>query len=129
MQIIYFDGLCVLCNGFVDYLLKHDRNHRYKFASLQGVTAASRLPESMRVEPPPSLVLQVNDHLYTESSAAIRILAGLGALYRGALLLLLVPVPLRNAIYRWVARNRYKWFGKRSVCRLPNEHERPYFLD
>lgn len=129
MRVIYFDGLCNLCNGFVDFLLRHDQKHLYKFAPLQGSTAASRLPVPLRTEPFSSVVLEDDGIFYLESSAALRALAGLGGIYKSFLVLLIIPGLLRDPLYRWVARNRYRWFGQRSTCRLPSEQEGAYFLD
>lgn len=129
MRIIYFDGVCNLCNGFVDFLLRHDQKHLYKFAPLQGSTAASRLPASLRVEPFASVVMEEEGAFYVESSAALRALAGLGGTYKSFLILLIIPGLLRDPIYRWVAGHRYRWFGQRSTCRLPSVQERAFFLD
>jgi predicted DCC family thiol-disulfide oxidoreductase YuxK len=98
-----------------------------KFASLQGATAQEYLPKEW-TESLPSLVFWDHGRVYTESSAVVHILMKLGGLYALAAFLLLIPAQIRNRVYRWVARNRYRWFGKRELCRLPTQEERSRFL-
>lgn len=127
-NVLYFDGYCNLCNGAVDFLIRRDRKGRLKFASLQGETAARRLPADL-VQNLGTMVLQEqNGTLYTESGAALRAAASLGGVYALARLLFLIPAFLRNPVYRLIARNRYRWFGKRDTCRLPTAEERARFL-
>jgi len=127
--IVFFDGVCGLCNSSVDFVLRHDRPGRLRFAPLQGEAAARLLPTADR-EDLGSLVLWDEGRMYRRSSAIVRILWRLGLFWRilGGLLWV-VPAPLRNAGYRLVAALRYHMFGKKSVCRLPTPAERDRFLD
>jgi len=126
-MVLYFDGVCGLCNRFVDWLIRHDREGRLRYAPLQGGTAASRLP----VAYPAGLatvVLERSGRLTERSTAAIEAVACLGGPWRGILVLKAVPRPLRDAGYDWVARHRYRWFGRRDACRVPTPPERHLFL-
>lgn len=127
--VVFFDGVCGLCNSSVDFVLRHDVQGRLKFAPLQGETAARLLPSADR-ENLGSLVLWDNGRMYRRSPAVVRILWRLGPFWRlmGGLIWL-VPLPLRNAGYRLVAALRYRLFGKKETCRLPSPEERSRFLD
>ena len=120
-----FDGVCNLCNGTVDFMLKRDKRAKFRFASLQGESAARLVPDAMELD---SVALWQDGRLYRKSTAGLRMYAGLGGIWRLALAFLLVPRPIRDAVYDFIARNRYRWFGKREACRLPTEAERGRFL-
>jgi predicted DCC family thiol-disulfide oxidoreductase YuxK len=126
--VIYFDGFCGLCNGFVDFVLARDRHRRFRFAPLQGATARARFGDPGEVDP--TTILLVKDGIVSErSTAVLRILSSLGGAWRLIGALRLCPRPIRDAVYDWVARHRYGWFGKRETCRLPAPEERAVFLD
>lgn len=139
--ILFFDGVCGLCNGFVDFLMARDKRGAFRFAALQGETAAAALaPEDLPGEASPpqgggdgaealrSVILRDGEGLHRRSEAAIRCLAGLGGYWSLANLLRLVPRPLRDLGYDFIARHRYRWFGKRETCRMPTPAERGRFL-
>jgi predicted DCC family thiol-disulfide oxidoreductase YuxK len=126
--VIYFDGVCGLCNRFVDFVLARDVKRRFRFAPLQGSTATRRFGAAGAVDPA-TILLEEDGAVYERSTAALRIIARLGGIWKVAALLRLVPRPIRDAVYDWVARNRYAWFGKRDTCRLPTHEERAAFLD
>jgi predicted DCC family thiol-disulfide oxidoreductase YuxK len=126
--VIYFDGFCGLCNGFVDFVLARDRARRFRFAALQGSTATSRFGGAGDVDPT-TILLEEDGVVYERSTAALRIIARLGGVWTLTAVLGLIPRPIRDWIYDWVARNRYAWFGKRDTCRLPTLEERTAFLD
>lgn len=126
-SVIYFDGVCGLCNGFVDFVLARDRARRYRFAPLQGEVATARVGPAGAVDP--TTILHEEDGVFRDrSAAALRIVSGLGGAWCFVAVLGLVPRPIRDAVYDWVARNRYAWFGKRDTCRLPTPEERAVFL-
>ncbi|MGE4133120.1 MAG: thiol-disulfide oxidoreductase DCC family protein [Bdellovibrionales bacterium] len=125
---LFFDGHCNLCNGFVDFLIRHDRSKKILFGSLQGKAAAASLPPHFR-ELLPSVVLVENGEIYSRSSAALKALALLGGIYKLGLIFFLVPRPIRDWVYDLIAKNRYAWFGRRDTCRLPSPEERERFLD
>lgn len=129
-KILYFDGVCNLCNGAVDFIIRFDHKGEILFAPLQGETAQKMnikfedLPQSEQ-----SLFYQnEKGEFYQKSNAAIRV--GIEIFRFGFLLypLLLIPKFIRDYFYQWVAANRYKFFGKRDTCRLPNKEERKRFL-
>ena len=128
--VIFFDGVCNLCNGMVDFLVRRDKARRPRYAPLQGETAARVLlgPQPMPGGDPDTIVLLRDGELHYRSGAVLRIVAGLGGLWRLAQVLRAVPVPIRDVVYNFVARNRYRWFGRRDMCRLPTADERDLFL-
>lgn len=128
MRIVYFDGLCNLCNGFVDFLIRRDHRRLLKYAPIQGTTAAANLPASLR-DDLATMALQDEGRLMTESTAAIHTIAYLGGVYSLMKLFLIVPEFIRNAVYRGVANHRYLIAGRRETCRLPSAEERAQFLD
>jgi len=125
--VVYFDGVCGLCNGFVDRLIRWDHDHVLRFATLQGRTAQERLP-AIHTDELNSIVYYDGERLLTRSTAALHIAMKLGGAWKLAGLFLMVPRFLRDAVYNWIARNRYQWFGKHANCRLPSPQERALFL-
>lgn len=128
-EIVYFDGVCNLCNRFVDVLIRHDRHRRYRFASLQGETARRRLPPALIAPNLETIVLEKSGELRFHSDAALAILSGLGGAWRLAGGLRVFPRALRDWVYDWIARNRFGWFGQRDTCRVPTIEERSLFLN
>ncbi|MBR9861755.1 DUF393 domain-containing protein [bacterium] len=126
--IVFFDGYCNLCNSTVDLLMKIDRKSRFKYASLQGETAKD-LDLFAKIEDADSVVLYEKGEIYVEMDAAIAIASSLGFPYNLITVIKILPRSWRNRIYRFVARNRYRWFGKKDSCRMPTEEERSLFLD
>lgn len=127
-MLIYYDGLCGLCDRFVQFVLRRDRRARYRFAPLQGSTARERIPSDLDPETSQTVILEEGGRFRVRSDAALAILAGLGGAWRLAGLLRIVPRPLRDAVYDLVARNRQRWFGRRDECRVPGPAERDRFL-
>lgn len=121
--IVFFDGVCGLCNRSIDFVLRHDHAGRFRVAPLQGETAAATL-SSDDTENLNSIVLWDNGMTYRRSSAIARILRQLGGVWTvfGGLLWI-IPRPLRDLGYELVARNRYRVFGKKETCRLPTPDE------
>lgn len=126
--ILFFDGVCGLCNRVVDRLLRADRRGVLRFAPLQGKTARRLLPDPPADPAGWSVVLRDADGVHQQSAAALRVCRHVGGWYRLLLPLRLIPRALRDPVYRWIARNRYRWFGRRDACRLPSPAERERFL-
>lgn len=127
--IIFFDGVCNLCNSSVQWIIKRDKNNQFLFAAIQGKTAAELLPMEIQKENPESVMLLENGKLYTHSDAALRITALLGFPYRILYFFWIVPRFIRDGIYRYIANNRYRWFGKKSACMIPTPDIRARFPD
>ena len=128
--VILFDGVCNLCNGFVQFVIARDPQAHFRFASLQSKAAAALLNGRIRNGPVPDSVLLVEDgRTYTQSTAALRVARGLGFPWNLSYGFIIVPKLLRDVVYDWVARNRYEWFGKRDVCMVPTPDLRDRFLD
>lgn len=129
--VIVFDGVCVLCSRWVDFIVRHDRGHRFRLAAMQGSHGRALLAaHGLSADDPVSLLLVQNGRGYTDTDAIARVLRGLGRRWRilGTTLPWL-PRPLRDGVYRWVARHRYRLFGRRDQCRLPATDEAWRFLD
>jgi predicted DCC family thiol-disulfide oxidoreductase YuxK len=129
-NIVFYDGLCGLCDQTVQFLLKRDSSQLFKFAPLQGETANRRtdLPGDLR-----SIAFVTNhgtaqEQLYLRSEAVLRILKQLGGFWRVVSWLRIVPCPLRDAIYNGIAQRRYRWFGKFDMCHAPPPENRGRFL-
>lgn len=126
--IVFFDGECVMCNRFVDLLLQLDPDGVMAIAPLQGTTAQQLLPPLPEDPEAWSIYYLDEAGLYSQSEAALRIAMRLGdgwSLLGG---FLAVPPPLRDGVYRFVARNRYRIMGRYSACRKPSDQDRERFL-
>ncbi len=129
-MIVVFDSKCLLCNGWVKFLLKHDRAGLIQFASIQGVTGQSLLSDAgLQVEGLQTLLLVDGPTAWQHTAAIFRVLHALGWPWRLAWLGWLVPAPIRDAMYRLVARNRYWLFGRSETCLLPAPNFSARFLD
>ncbi|HVG10481.1 MAG TPA: thiol-disulfide oxidoreductase DCC family protein [Thermoanaerobaculia bacterium] len=127
--IVLFDGVCNLCNGSVQFLLKRDPERRFRFAALQSDAGRSLMAEhGLIVDSLSSVVLIEGGKVWQESSAALRIARRLPGAWKLLWVFAAVPRPLRDAVYRWIARNRYRWFGKAETCWLPTPELEARFL-
>jgi predicted DCC family thiol-disulfide oxidoreductase YuxK len=126
--IVFFDGVCGLCNRLVDVLLRADRGARLRFAPLQGETARALLPPRPADAAEWSIVYLDERGLHERTDAVLRLGRRLGGVWRLVTVLRLMPPPIRDGLYRVIARNRYQWFGRRGACRIPSADERRRFL-
>ena len=126
-NVIFFDGVCHLCNAFVDAVISRDPRHHYLFAPLQGSTAEELLPPEDRVKLDTVIYFEAGK-IYHRSSAVLKVVSGLGGVYKLLALAWIIPGPLRDLAYNYVAKNRYAWFGEREFCRLPTSEEKSYLL-
>jgi len=126
-SIVYFDGVCGLCNKTVDFLLRIDKSDRLRFAPLQSEYARQNLnlPPTENFD---TIIFQSGNKTWNRSSAILKILSVTGGIWRLTIIFYLVPAFLRDAIYNLIANNRYKWFGKKSECRIPTPTEREKFF-
>ncbi len=128
--IILFDGVCNFCNNSINFVIKHDKKNYFKFAPLQSERGGELLDKYKisRAETD-SVVVVENEKAYTHSTAALRIAKGLGGIWSLAYIFIVVPKFIRDAAYNLIARNRYKWFGKKDACMLPTPEIRGKFLN
>ncbi len=128
--IIFFDGVCNLCNSSVQFVIKHDTQKKFTFASLQSDAAKEILlqfgEKNYQLD---SIILIDSNEMYSKSSAVLRVLKLLGGFYSLLYLFIIIPKPFRDWLYNYVARNRYKWYGKRESCMIPSEKLKNRFLD
>ena len=129
-NIVFFDGVCVLCNASVDFLIRKDKKGILKYASLQSDLARKALSEDIFLKAGLDTVIFLSDGKITDQSTAIlKILGHLPFPWSLAVIFLPVPKFIRNFVYRIIARNRYKWFGKRETCRMPDETTKDRILN
>ena len=128
--IVVFDGVCHLCNRWVDLILRHDRSGQIRLSSIQW--PAGRLlveRNGYSVDDLPTLLLIENGACYTHTDAIFRVLAKLGGRWRLFTAARVIPAILRDPAYRWIARHRYRLFGRRAACRLPDPATRARFVE
>ncbi len=128
-----FDGVCNLCNGWVLFVIDRDPRGRFAFAPVQSDAAADLLRERgyplSDPDAPASILLIEGQRVYDRSTAVLRILRRLNRLWPAFSVLLLVPRAVRDPIYDWIARRRYRWFGRQETCRIPTPELRGRFLE
>ena len=128
--IIFFDGYCILCNKTVDFLISKDKKQKFLFATLQSKTATNILNEIGFQEKQSknlnTIVYFKNGTFKIKSNAVIDILSELGGVYQFTKIFYLIPLFLRDLIYDQISKNRYKWFGEKTTCRIlnPNKYTR-----
>lgn len=126
--ILFFDGVCNLCDGFVQFVIKQDADAVFKFAPLQSNTAIELLGEELDLKKLDSVVLWDNGKLYSHSDVAIQVGSKLGGFWSLIQIFRIVPKFIRDAVYNWIARNRYRWFGKKDACMIPTPELKARFL-
>lgn len=128
--VILFDGVCNLCNGFVQFIIQHDARGHFRFASLQSEAGQHLLAQygTAVAATPETVVLIEQGRVFTHSTAVLRILRGLGGAWQLLYVGMILPRALRDASYRFVARHRYQWFGKQEACMLPTPQLAQRFL-
>ena len=124
-KLIIFDGVCVFCNKSLDLLMKLDKNKIFKYTSLQGEYIKT-LDIQEGID---SIIFYENGKLYYKSTAILKIFRALGGIWIVTNILYIIPVCIRDFIYDFIAKYRYKIFGKREYCRVVNEEEKKLFLD
>lgn len=128
--VILFDGVCNFCNGAVNFVIKRDKRSRIRFATMQSDAARELLaPYHWPVDDMKSFLFIENGKLYDRSTAALRVCRYLRGGWPLCYGLIIVPKFIRDGIYNWVARNRYKWFGQKDQCMVPTPDVRARFLN
>ncbi|HET53826.1 MAG TPA: DUF393 domain-containing protein [Ignavibacteria bacterium] len=128
-KIILFDGVCNLCNGSVNFLIKRDFKKVFNFSPLQSdygklITEKLNIPKQID-----SIILVINDEYYLKSNAVIEIIKELKWYWRIFIVAKIFPQKTRDAIYDFIANNRYKWFGIRKECMIPTEDIKSRFIE
>lgn len=128
-NVVLFDGVCNLCNGWVRFVIARDPRARFRFASLQSPFGSDVLcRHGFASDFLGSILLLEGDVLFAKSDAVLRIAGGLRWPWPLLSVFRLVPRAVRDVVYDWVARNRYRWFGKRDSCPLPSRQDAARFL-
>ncbi|MFN2744061.1 MULTISPECIES: thiol-disulfide oxidoreductase DCC family protein [Bacillus] len=128
-RIVLFDGICNFCDGAVQFIIKHDPKGLFSFASLQSDIGGELLKNhQLPTDHFDSFILIDNGRIYQKSAAALRVLKNLSGPWKAAAVFLIVPRPLRDAVYSLIAKNRYKWFGQKNECTIPGPEIRKRFL-
>jgi predicted DCC family thiol-disulfide oxidoreductase YuxK len=128
--IVLFDGICNYCNYWVNFAVRRDSKQKLLFTPLQGETAKRLLPQ-YNISPTAlsSVILIDKEKAYTQSTAALRMSRYLDGGWKLLYGLIIIPKPIRDFFYKIIARNRYKWYGKRDECMVPSPELRDRFLE
>ncbi len=128
--VVLFDGVCNLCNGSVLFIIKRDAQSKLKFASLQSEYGAEQMK---RFNLPPSALNSVllikNGRLFQKSNAALEIARMLDGMWPWMYAFKIVPIFIRDFVYDWIAKNRYRWFGKKDECMIPTPQMKARFVN
>ena len=127
--IILFDGVCNFCNSAVNFVLKQDKKGVFRFTPLQSEAGQKLLQQyNLPTKEFDSFVLIDNGNVYKKSAASLRMMNKLPWYWKEAQVLRIIPTAFRDAIYDFIAKNRYKWFGKKEHCMIPTAEIRSRFL-
>ena len=128
--VILFDGVCNLCSGSVQFIIKHDPQQQFRFASLQSAFGQQVLEKyKLPLTAFGSFILLENGTIYTKSSGALRVVNKLNGAWPALNIFMIVPPFIRNAVYDFVAKNRYQWFGKKEECWIPTPSLKDLFIE
>lgn len=130
-KLIFFDGVCNLCNASVQYIIKHDKNNVFMFTPLQGETGQFIIKKYQidTTKTDSILLYTVGKGIVYKSTAVLKIAGKLGFPRNLLQVLLVIPPVIRNWVYDYIAENRYKWFGKQNECMIPTENLKARFLN
>lgn len=127
--IMLFDGVCNLCNNSVQFVIERDKEAKILFTSLQSEAGQAILEKyNLPTDDFDSFILLLNGKIYKRSTAAIKVAVQLGMPYALMSVFLIIPEPIRDGVYSYIAKNRYKWFGKEESCWLPTPELKSRFL-
>jgi len=127
--VIIFDGICNLCCGWIQYLIRKDKTMKFRFASIQSKTGQKLLnADHQQYKMMESILYLKDNQFFQESTAVLEILIDLGGFWKIVAVLKLIPKPIRDYFYQLIAKRRYRYFGKRSTCMLPTNENKKRFL-
>jgi predicted DCC family thiol-disulfide oxidoreductase YuxK len=128
-KIIIFDGICILCNSFVQFIIKKDREKQFYFTTAQSDFVKEQVKSlHLNVNPMDSVIYLKNGKVLAESNAVLSILSDLGGIWKLLSILKLVPLFIRNSVYRFCAKRRYRVFGMLETCMIPSAELKSRFL-
>ena len=130
-KIVLFDGVCNLCNGAILKTIKYDKKNKFVYTALTSETGKAIL-DKLQIDPVKTDSIILYDPsvtFYTKSSAALKVMNDFGGLWLLSGIFWIVPKPIRDLVYDFIARNRYKWFGKKEQCMIPTPELKAKFLD
>jgi len=128
--VLFFDGECNLCNGLVQFIIRHDKKKLFLFATLQseiGDKAKEEVQSTYHCRPD-TVILFYKNKYYIKSDAAVMVFSLLGGFWSFLSFARILPHGLRDRLYEWISRNRYKWFGKRDICMTPTPELQSRFI-
>lgn len=127
--IILFDGICNLCDGAVQFVIKHDPENQFLFASLQSEAGQRLLKQyKLSVENFNSFILIQDKKVYNKSTGALKVARQIKGVWSWLYIFIIIPAFIRDTVYTWIAQNRYKWFGKKEACMIPTPELKARFL-
>ena len=127
--IILFDGVCNLCNGAVQFVIRHDKKEQFLFAALQSSFGQQLLQRyQLSLQQFDSVILLQDEKVYTKSTAALKVARQLSGASKLMYFFIIVPKFIRDGVYSWIASHRYKWFGKTNECMIPTPQLKARFL-
>ncbi len=127
--ILLFDGVCNYCNRLVNFVIRHDKKKKFRFAALQSEARKKLLKQYDIKQSNDTFVVIYNEKAYIKSTAALHVCFHLGGLYSLAFAFIILPAYVRDFYYDIIARNRYKWWGKKDSCMIPSPDIKDRFLD
>jgi predicted DCC family thiol-disulfide oxidoreductase YuxK len=127
-SIVIFDGVCNLCNNFVNFVIDRDPQINFKFVANQSAIGQQLIQDFHLPATIDTIILIEADRCYTHSTAVLKIFRRLHGIWTGLAYLMIVPKPIRDSIYVWIARNRYRWLGQSASCRIPTPELQQHFL-
>ena len=128
-NIVVFDGVCILCNKTVQWIIRNDSKSKFRFTSAQSKMGQLLLKEHVSADSFKSILYITDNRVYLKSTAVLRILRGLDGGFQLLYSLIIIPRIFRDMIYDFIANRRYKWFGKRDSCIAPFPEYRDRFLE
>jgi predicted DCC family thiol-disulfide oxidoreductase YuxK len=129
-NIVFFDGVCNFCNSTVDWVYRNNKKKDIYYSSLQSEFAAKFLGQNgINTTDLDTIIFYEAGKFYFRSTAILRICKHLRGGYRFLIAFFLIPSFVRDGVYKWIAKNRYKFFGKKETCRIPSPEEKQYFLE